>query len=434
MSLLNALTFTFPSRKENKADENIKQVIQEFDNVLATTQKILKDPSIFSENELNRLNSDLSKEIKSQNEMISTIRERVCNDRMLISKGNAAYDLYIEGEKKKVFDVYSVAGMCPRVSVSNVKDVADKFGFCVFDENVFGEDNKSQNAEVANATATMLKEHGYKIYYLSPLSGFDYAAFINCGNGIYEIPSYWGNHLQTFNTLALSLNVFRDLYSIVDTLKKENESIRKAIESDRERVDAFHQQFKQYTKHVNSNLRIIESSLNSYIDKENEKLMTDFLSRKQEAESNNKRYKNNRYKEIEHLDVYHKATGKHEGDYNFFDPFLDRDIDYNDYRIVKRVEYIDQFVPVPTKAKQYERFYAEEFSVANLNKESEIKKFKAEYTVANVKKMIQSELGNNYMMLAVKGDILNPESDEAIVLSQWGEGISEETKIALGVQ
>ena len=97
-------------------------------------------------------------------------------------------------------------------------------------------------------------------------------------------------------------------------------------------------------------------------------------------------------------------------------------------------EYIDQFVPVPTEAKQYERFYAKEFSVANLNKESEIKKFKAEYTVANVKKMIQSELGNNYMMLAVKGDILNSESDEAIVLSQWGEGISEETKIALGVQ
>lgn len=431
MSLLNTLDLKYPLRKENKADKELKSLVSDFDIVLETANKILSKNMDYLTTDNTKLKAHLLKEIEVQNKNIATLRKTVLSEKMLVSKNNATFDVYSEGEKQRVVDVYSMIGMCPRAKVSEIKDLADKFGFCVFDENVFNEENKSKNAVMAKTAATVLRDNDYKIYYLSPLSGFDYASFINSGKGVYDILSYWGQHLQTFNTLALSLNVFRDLYSIVDTLKQENEDIRKAIDSDRQRVSSFHAQFKQYVSHVYSNLRLIEKPLNDYIDDKNTKLMSDFKTARSSALQNNERYKNNRYERNEYIEVYSKATGEYCGTDSFFDFF---DESYDDYKTVKRVDVIDNFVPVPEKAFQYDRFVAKKFDVKDLETEKELKARVASYNIANIKKLIQSELGNNYMMIAVKGDIVNPDQDDAIVLSSWGEGVSEETMIGMGVK
>lgn len=430
MSLLNTIELKHSYRKTNKVDKTINKIIEDFNNSLLVANEIIEMGISFESISPDDIKNTLSEQVKSVNSQISTLRNQILSGDMRVSKESTTFDVFSCDKANTVLDINSLIGLSPRAEISEIKEVADKFGFCIFDEKVFGETNTSSNANSANKAAKKLKEKGYKIYYLSPLSAFNYASFINSGSGVYDISSYWGNHLQTFNTLALSLNVFRDLYSIVDSLKKENESIRKAIDSDRQRIDAFHAQFKQYVSHVFSNMRMMEPALNHYIDKENTIHQSKFVEAKRNALENNARYPN-RYERVEYTEVIEKSTGKNLGEYNAFG-FWDED--YNDYKFVNRVDFIDRHLPVPVKAFQYENFYAKQFNVTDLSKSIEIKKFKKSYNVANVKKMILSELGNNYMMLAVKGDIMNPENDKAIVLSSWGEGISEETMIALGVK
>lgn len=432
MTLLNTMNPQYPTRQENKADRELKELTAEVDSILSVIDDIVALNIDYTTTTPQDVQKNIASEVKQQNNKIQKLRSRILSEKMLISKSSSVFSVYQDGKKNNAMDVYSVIGSCPRVQVSELKEVADKLGFCIFNEKVFNEENNAKNANIAEEAAIQLREKGYKIYYLSPLSGFDYASFIKSGSGVYDILSYWGNHLQTFNTLALSLNVFRDLYSIVDSLKKENEEIRKAIDSDRDRVRAFHEQFKQYVTHVNNNLRIIEAPLNHYIDQENKKHMDHFNKVHSEAVANNEKYKNNRYERIEYFKVYDKKTGNHEGDYSDLSYFMFDD--YDDYRYVNAVEYRDRFLPVPQKAFQYKNFYASQFNVKELSTEKEIKRFQSNYTIANIKKIIQSELGNNYMMLAIKGDVMNPEQENAIVLSTWGQGISEETMIALGVK
>lgn len=429
MSIINAVNLCYPFRQENKTDKEINNIVNDFEKVLKTTNDIISMNIDFSTYNGKELNQNKKEEIEKQNKQIQKLRKQILSSKMLISKKNKLCSLFNDTGKESVLDLSSVIGMSPRVSIEELKHVADKLDYCLFNEEVFSNEIEAKDKIIAESAATFLKTQGYNIYYLSPLSSFDYSAFINSGKGLYDCPSYWGNHLQTFNTLALSLNVFRDLYSIVDVLKKENEEIRKAIDSDRKRVDVFHKQFQDYANHVYKNLKIIEQPLNDYIRKENEKLMERFIKTRNLALSNNEKYKNSRYLTVETKEAYSKKTKEYLGTWDqimFYE-------DTEDVKVVVHQETIDRFLPVPTNAGEYKTFQSEYFKINELNETKDIKKLEAKYTIANIKKLMVSELSDNYLMVAVKGDILDPEDEDAIVLTHWGKGLSKETMIALGV-
>ncbi len=430
MSLLNTLNLKFPYRQKSKTDETIERLVNEIDQIILLSNKIVNEDLALSKESKRTVRLSFEAELKDRNERISILRKNILSSKMLISQNQCSYPYYNAEEKKIVVDTHSVVGMSPRINVEELKSVADKIGFCIFDESVFSEENEAENKEIAASSARYLKENGYRIYYLSPLSAFDYKAFIENGNAVYSTPSFWGQHLQTFNTLALSLNIFRDLYSMIDVLKKENKEIKKAIESDRTRVDAFHQQFKQYVSHVYSNLKLLEAPLKKYIDKENKQIKSAFESARSNAIVNNKKYKNNPFEKVTYYKIFDKKTNKQIEVTDYIDMFSD----FEDEYYVRGSYLVNKLMPVPEKPSLYKDFYAKMFNVSDLDDSKKIKEFEANYTVPNVKKLIQSELGNNYLMIAIKGNIMNPEQEDGIVLSSWGSGVSEETMIATGVK
>lgn len=429
MSLLNTLKLTHSYRQKTKVDEAISKVEKELDEVISFSKKILSSGLKLSSEAEAELNRKFELEIENKNNEISKLRENVLSSRLLISREQCLYPYYTTEEKHDVVDSRSLVGMCPRVKVEELKSVASKIGFCIFNEDVFNEENESENKESAESMARLLRDNGYKIYYLSPLSGFDYQTFIQGKKNIYDNVSYWGQHLSTYNSLALSINVFRDIYAEIEVLRSENEAVRNAIDLDRSAMRNLHNQFKSYVDHVYENMQLLEAPLRGFITKENDKLQKSFEKARAKALENNERYKDNPYETVEYYRMFDRKTGEYEGTTSYVDMFSD-----SDTRYVKASYRVNRLLPVPEKAFQYKHFYAKHFHVKDLNQPQEIKRFKKNYTLANVKKLIKCELSNNYLMLAIKGDVMNPEQEDAIVLSSWGEGLSDETMVATGVK
>lgn len=429
MSLLNLLDCKQKHRKLNKSDLEYLNKKSQLSESHTSIKSLLDSKLEFESIQLSEMQKELRKDFKSELDHLNQLRKLALSSSMLLPKELVRPVVISTDVNDYSFDIISAIASAPRIKADKIKEVADKLNYCIFDEKVFNEENKSSNSEAASEMAELLRESGYKIYYLSPLSAFDYGSFVKSGSGIYDIDSYWGNHFQTFNTLALSVNVFRDIYSQIDALKEENESIRNAIKDDRNRLTQFHNQFKNYVNHMQKNLSILERPLNQLINDQNEKMKKDFKASKSHAIAHNAKHPN-RYSTHEYYDYYEKDPSTGEYVKSTMYDIYDTD---NDYKMFRRTMTIDNWLPIPSEPKYYEKYYSEKFNVQNLSSEKELKAFEKSYNIVNIKELLLSELSDNYLMLASKENISESSSD-VIVLSSWGKGFSEESLVALGVK
>lgn len=170
MTLLNTMNSQYPTRQENKADRELKELTAEVDSILSVIDDIVALNIDYTTTTPQDVQKNIASEVKQQNNKIQKLRSRILSEKMLISKSSSVFSVYQDGKKNNAMDVYSVIGSCPRVQVSELKEVADKLGFCIFNEKVFNEENNATNANIAEEAAIQLREKGYKIYYLSPYS------------------------------------------------------------------------------------------------------------------------------------------------------------------------------------------------------------------------------------------------------------------------
>lgn len=429
MSLLNLLDGKQKHRKLNKTDEKYLNKIDALVESHKSIKSLLNSKLEFESVELLEMQKELRKDFKLELDSLNELRKSALSSSMLLPKELVRPVVISTDVNDYSFDIISAIASAPRINSDKLKDLADKLNYCIFDEKVFNEENKASNKEAASEMAAILKKSGYKIYYLSPLSAFDYGRFVKSGSGIYDVDSYWGNHFQTFNTLALSVNVFRDIYAQIDVLKKENEEIRNAIKNDRERLNQFHDQFKSYVDHMQRNLKILERPLNDLIQDRNDQMKKNFKACLDHAISHNANFPH-RYSTHEYYDYYEKD--EETGEYVKSSMYDIYDTD-SDYKMVRRTETIDHWLPIPSEPRYYDKYYAETFHVRNLSSEKDLKMFEKSYNVVNIKKLLLSELADNYLMFASKENI-SDESSDVIVLSSWGKGFSEESLVALGVK
>lgn len=326
--------------------------------------------------------------------------------------------IYQSKETTRFIDPYTTVAMLPRISLDDLKDVADKLDYCIFEESVFSGKNTARNADFANEMAQIVKDKGYSIYYVSPLANFNFKSFIN-NNNIYKLKCYWGNHAQTFNTLSLSVNVFKNIYDEIDTLKNSNKEILNIINKEQERINILQKQFTQYADSANQCFRLVKETLDVYthrLNDENEKQYNKHLSR---VIDNNNKYKHCPLTHVTETKWYDVKRDEYISDYDL------GEYDSNEMKDVQMRKYsytINNIMPIPDKPKKLQTL-----NLSDVNKESaplpKSEKFKPKLTRSekvDLKRLIHKELNSSYLMVAIKDGADSFEDKDVIVLSTWG--------------
>lgn len=426
MSLLNVITLKFPTDDNPASTQALKALYKQYNELHEILQEVLNIPLA----DLDKLLLPAQRELQKLNDAIQEERSSLLSASGLLPKDAYACIRYETTQKTTQIDALTALAQTPRVEISELQQLADKLRYCIFDERVCTVKNTAPNAEAASQMSEILKIKGYKTYYVAPLSAFDFGKMIEIDNDVYAIDSYYGVHEQTFTSLLLSLNTFRDLYNQIAQLRHENTGLRKMIDDQSQRTQHLQQQFQKYAEYVQRTLKVIAEPLNTFIQERNEEFQEKFKKERRFAEENNARYPE-RFTTVNTKEYFVKTKSGYE---RFYDEPSFLDHYYYDLKTVNHSQIVDNWFPVPTHAQYFEEVYPEHFEFKDFPVAESLAEFEKIYTPANVRKLLKTELENNYLMIAVKGSISEYDDEDAIVLSTWGMGFTEESLRALGVK
>lgn len=163
-------------------------------------------------------------------------------------------------------DFISKLSESPKILGSDVKKIADDFGFCVMPFNCL---NKASYEKEQYAKKIQIEKFGeglesagddvVDIYVISPIEYYSINNHIK--NNRTELPIYAGKHASVFASINISLPLFRNILNNIDSLQKTTnqnfESINISINQMQKNISELQKQInKQAEEQIRQNLEM----------------------------------------------------------------------------------------------------------------------------------------------------------------------------------
>lgn len=400
--------------KKEKKENDLKLLIEEINSI----DKKAKSLDVY-------LNTHYYENfLKDLNDEVLRKRKDVLHKNMGIYKDNVDYSYYKKDEEIKIFDVYSVIGSLPRVNLKQIKDLALKLNYLILEESVFTKRKDKEEIPVLNELSDKLKSLGYKIYYLSPVTLFnfhDYIRKLNFNERINNV--YVGNYEAVFNTLKIVSSVFAHIYNEIDRLNNQDHKLLELLKKEEEKIENLRKDFESFATSISPILKAVSTDMNFDIKYVNDHKIEQYKKRLREVRNHNHFIENGGVIEKKYYYYYDERTGEIGSSDYLYDKHMER-FEFMDRPPSPRIsaDYITierrYLIPEPAMPQLIDLLEFEPYVKSKQDKLAiSFEPTKAERV------LMQEEIVGNYLMFALKEDLnsCEGEQDDAIIMSVAGE-------------